>query len=112
MPAEKHLTLRIPTELHEQLNSAAAASNLKVSSYVRRALFASIHKARQPSSKEFEKLAELTEQLRRAGVNLNQIAQKLNRDTTDEGSPELKDLIDQLEELRGRTVRLLQTWAI
>ena len=75
------------------------------SGVARRFIAAGLAKANAPGTKEIEKLTEIREELRRIGVNLNQIARALNGGAEAEN---IKEHLERLALLRERILRLLR----
>lgn len=71
----------------------------------RRFIAAGLAKANAPGTREIEKLTEIREELRRIGVNLNQIARAMNGGAEAEN---IKEHLERLALLRERIVRLLR----
>ncbi len=98
--AKVKIALRLPPEHKAMLDRFDNPSGV-----ARAFIAAGLAKANVPGTKEIEKLTEIREELRRIGVNLNQIARALN------GGAEAKNLKEHLERLallRERILRLLR----
>ncbi len=70
-------------------------------------IVAGLLKADYPREKEVEQLTMLREELRRVGVNLNQIAKAFNQGKTVSG---LETEIHRLSKIREKIVRVLRSY--
>ena len=110
--AKVKIALRLPPEHKAMLDRFDNPSGV-----ARRFIAAGLAKANAPGTKEIERLTEIREELRRIGVNqftfqlrkigvnLNQIARALNDGAEAEN---IKEHLERLALLRERIVRLLR----
>lgn len=98
--AKVKIAIRLPPEHKAMLDRFDNPSGV-----ARRFIAAGLAKANAPGTKEIEKLTEIREELRRIGVNLNQIARVLNGGAEAEN---IKEHLERLALLRERILRLLR----
>ena len=98
--AKVKIALRLPPEHKAMLDRFDNPSGV-----ARAFIAAGLAKANVPRTKEIKKLTEIREELRRVGVNLNQISHALNGGAEAEN---LKEHLKHLALLRERILRLLR----
>lgn len=100
--AKVKIAIRLPPEHKAMLDRYPNPSSV-----ARAFIAAGLVKATAPGTEEVERLIEIREALRRVGVNLNQIARRLNRG---EDVQNIKAELEQLANLREKIIRILRLY--